>query len=172
MENVILVDELDNELGQMEKMEAHQKGELHRAFSVFLFNDKNQLLLQQRATKKYHSGGLWSNTCCSHPRQGEGIIEAGKRRLMEEMGITAELIKQFSFIYRAEFDNGLIEHELDHVMFGEYNGLVPFNKEEIMAVRYVDLEQINRELIEQPEIYTAWFKILFNQTKGLITPRK
>ena len=171
MENVILVDEFDNELGEMEKMEAHRKGQLHRAFSVFIFNDKNELLLQQRAKRKYHSGGLWSNTCCSHPRVNETLLEAGQRRLMEEMGISAELEKQFSFIYRAELDNELTEHELDHVLFGHYNDLGKLNEEEVMDMRYVNLDEIERELIEQPEIYTAWFKVVFDRTKSLIVNR-
>jgi len=168
MENVILVDEFDNSLGEMEKMEAHRKGELHRAFSVFIFNDNNEMLLQQRAIKKYHSGGLWSNSCCSHPRVNEGLLEAGKRRLMEELGIETELEKQFSFIYRAELDNELTEHELDHVLFGRYNELGKFNEEEVMNVKYVTIEEIQRELLEQPEMYTEWFKVVFNRTKNLI----
>ncbi|MFT5778621.1 MAG: isopentenyl-diphosphate delta-isomerase [Crocinitomicaceae bacterium] len=172
MENVILVDEFDNALGEMEKMEAHRKGKLHRAFSIFIFNDKNELLLQQRAMGKYHSGGLWSNTCCSHPRVNEHIIAAGNRRLMEEMGIKSELQKQFSFIYRAKLDNELTEYELDHVLFGQYNGLGKFNKEEVMDVRYANLDEIEQELMEQPEIYTAWFKLIFDRTKSLISRRK
>tara|TARA_B110000285_G_scaffold227941_1_gene290074 strand:- start:4681 stop:5199 length:519 start_codon:yes stop_codon:yes gene_type:complete len=168
MENVILVDEFDNSLGEMEKMEAHRKGELHRAFSVFIFNDKNEMLLQQRAITKYHSGGLWSNSCCSHPRVNEGLLEAGKRRLMEELGIETELEKQFSFIYRAELDNELTEHELDHVLFGRYNDFGKVNEEEVMDLKYVAIDEIQRELIEHPEIYTAWFKVVFDRTKNLI----
>ena len=121
-ENVILVDVLDNQLGLMPKMEAHEKAVLHRAFSVFIFNDKGELMLQQRAAHKYHSPLLWTNTCCSHQRDGESNIEAGKRRLIEEMGFKTNLKEIFSFVYKAPFDNGLTEHELDHVMIGNFNG--------------------------------------------------
>src|SRR5210317_780679 len=130
-EYVILVDTADSELGTMEKMEAHEKAVLHRAFSVFIFNDRGELMLQQRAAHKYHSPLLWTNTCCSHQRDGESNIAAGKRRLMEEMGFTCELKEVTSFIYKAPFDNGLTEHELDHVLVGNYNTDPFINPEEV-----------------------------------------
>src|ERR1043165_7585171 len=120
MEKVILVNERDEETGEMEKMEAHRKGILHRAFSVFIFNNKNEMLLQQRALHKYHSGGLWTNTCCSHPRPGEETLSAAKRRLVEELNVDATIQWSFDFIYEANFDNGLYEHEYDHVFIGIY----------------------------------------------------
>lgn len=163
MEQVILVDENDREIGLMEKMEAHEKGLLHRAFSVFLFNEKNELLLQKRASSKYHSGGLWTNTCCSHPRQNESITEAGSRRLMEEMGIVAEATPEFSFIYKAELDNGLTEHELDHVLIGTFNGIPKINTEEVEDWKFVSMEFIEKDLKIHPEKYTAWFLIIFEE---------
>lgn len=163
MEYVILVDENDQETGQMEKMEAHEKGLLHRAFSIFLFNDKQELLLQQRAHSKYHSGGLWTNTCCSHPRAGETVLEASNRRLMEEMGISAEMHQQFHFVYRAELDNNLTEHELDHVVFGVFNGEPDINPDEVAAWRYASMEAIAQDMKQNPEKYTAWFQIVFDE---------
>ena len=147
MENVILVDEFDNPLGEMEKMEAHRKGMLHRAFSVFIFNDKKELLIQQRSIEKYHSGGLWSNTCCSHPRIDEDLLSAGKRRLMEEMGFITDLEKKFSFVYRAELDNNLTEHELDHVLFGRFNKTANFNEKEVMKNSPKNRKNLSRECI-------------------------
>lgn len=163
MEYVILVDENDQEIGQMEKMEAHEKALLHRAFSIFLFNDKNELLLQQRAHSKYHSGGLWTNTCCSHPRAGETVLEAANRRLMEEMGIEAEMQPEFSFIYRAELDNDLTEYELDHVVLGTFNGEPVINPEEVAAWKYVSMKEIEADMKANPENYTAWFRIVFDE---------
>ncbi|PWL24075.1 MAG: isopentenyl-diphosphate delta-isomerase [Fluviicola sp. XM-24bin1] len=163
MEYVILVDENDQEIGQMEKMEAHEKALLHRAFSIFLFNDKNELLLQQRAHSKYHSGGLWTNTCCSHPRAGETVLEAANRRLMEEMGIEAEMQPEFSFIYRAELDNDLTEYELDHVVLGTFNGEPVINLEEVAAWKYVSMKEIEADMKANPENYTAWFRIVFDE---------
>lgn len=163
MEYVILVDENDQEIGQMEKMEAHEKALLHRAFSIFLFNDKNELLLQQRAHSKYHSGGLWTNTCCSHPRAGETVLEAANRRLMEEMGIEAEMQSEFSFIYRAELDNDLTEYELDHVVLGTFNGEPVINPEEVAAWKYVSMKEIEADMKANPENYTAWFRIVFDE---------
>jgi isopentenyl-diphosphate delta-isomerase len=162
-EFVILVDEQDNELGLMEKMEAHRKGVLHRAFSVFVFNEKGQFLLQQRAFTKYHSGGLWTNTCCSHPRKGESVLEAATRRLQEEMGFTCELEEQFSFIYNRKLDNELTEHELDHVVFGSYNEAPLLNPEEVCAYRYIDKEELIQDVAQHPERYTEWFKICFDE---------
>lgn len=166
MEHVILVDENDQQIGLMEKMEAHEKGLLHRAFSVFIFNDENQLLLQQRAKDKYHSGGLWTNTCCSHPREGESLLDAGKRRLHEEMGFSCPIETVFSFIYKAELDNNLIEHELDHVLIGNYNEVPKPNPDEVMDWKYVDLEWVVEDMKANPENYTAWFRIVFDNVKG------
>lgn len=163
-EQVILVDENDNQIGLMGKMEAHEKALLHRAFSVFTFNDKKELLLQQRAAEKYHSPLLWTNTCCSHQRNGETSLEAGKRRLQEEMGFTCELEEVFSFIYKAPFDNGLTEHELDHVMVGFYNEDPVINREEVEAFKWMPLEDVKLDIEKQPEIYTEWFKIIFKES--------
>ena len=162
-EKVILVDKNDNELGIMEKQEAHVKGLLHRAFSVFIFNDKNELLLQRRAVKKYHSGGLWTNTCCSHPRQNEKTEDAAKRRLLEEMGLRSTLKKQFDFVYKAKLDNNLYEHEFDHVFFGFTNDLPIINPEEVEEYTYKTLEDIGNEMKAIPDKYTEWFKICFRE---------
>jgi len=158
-EQVILVDGNDLQIGQMEKMEAHQKGLLHRAFSVFIFNSKNELLLQQRAFDKYHSGGLWTNTCCSHPRIGESNLDGANRRLMEEMGMQADLKWVFDFTYRAEFESGLVEHELDHVFFGQSDLLPVINRNEVETFKYVNLEALKDELQLNPKDYTPWLKI-------------
>ena len=162
-EQVILVDKNDNQIGLMPKMEAHEKALLHRAFSVFTFNDKNELLLQQRAADKYHSPLLWTNTCCSHQRNGETSLEAGKRRLQEEMGFTCELEEVFSFIYKAPFENGLTEHELDHVMVGKYNENPKINREEVESYKWMSLEAIKVDMEINPKIYTAWFTIIFKE---------
>lgn len=162
-ENVILVNEFDEQLGLMPKMEAHEKALLHRAFSVFVFNDQNELMLQQRALSKYHSPGLWTNTCCSHQREGESNIQAGTRRLMEEMGFATTLEEKTSFIYKAPFDNGLTEHELDHIMVGYYQEDPNINKEEVEAWKWMPLEDVKSDIINQPELYTAWFKIIFDK---------
>ncbi len=163
-ENVILVDELDNQLGLMPKMQAHEKAVLHRAFSVFIFNDKGELMLQQRAAHKYHSPLLWTNTCCSHQRDGESNIEAGKRRLIEEMGFKTNLKEIFSFVYKAQFDNGLTEHELDHVMIGNFNGVPKINPDEVASYKWMTLEAVKKDIELQPNIYTAWFKIIFKES--------
>ena len=160
-EMVILVDKDDNELGLMEKLEVHQKGLLHRAFSVFLLNDSNQLLLQKRALDKYHSPGLWTNTCCSHPRKNEKTIVAAHRRLFEEMGIKSELKLFTSFIYKAEFDNGLIEHEFDHVIVGSFVGNPVINQLEVCDWKWEDLDLLKENLKTYPDDYTEWFKIIF-----------
>lgn len=162
-EQVILVNENDQQIGLMPKMEAHQKAVLHRAFSVFIFNDAGELLLQQRAAHKYHSPLLWTNTCCSHQRDGESNIEAGRRRLQEEMGFDSELTELFSFIYKAPFDNGLTEHELDHVLMGSFSGEPTINPEEVASFRWMPIEQVKQDMAKQPELYTAWFKIIFNE---------
>lgn len=163
MEEIILVDEHDNELGTMEKMEAHQKGRLHRAFSVFIFNTAGELLLQQRALHKYHSAGIWANTCCSHPRPGENIYEAATRRLQEEMGLQCELEKAFSFIYKVDFTNGLTEHELDHVFIGYSDKKPDCNTQEVADYNYVKPEIIQEEIKNNPEKYAYWFVLCFNR---------
>ena len=161
MEQVILVNEKDEMTGTAGKMEAHQKGLLHRAFSVFVFNSKGEMLLQRRAISKYHSGGLWTNACCSHPHPGEEIQEAAKRRLKEEMGFEIPVVKSFDFVYKASFENGLTEYEFDHVFTGEYDGPVDFNKEEVMDVCYKPMEEIRDALKTLPQSYTAWFHLAF-----------
>ena len=162
-EQVILVNEYDEQIGLMPKMEAHEKAVLHRAFSVFVFNTKNELMLQQRAAHKYHSPLLWTNTCCSHQRDGESNIEAGIRRLKEEMGFTTALKETTSFIYKAPFDNGLTEHELDHIMLGYYENEPIINKQEVEDWKWMPLEDVKHDINVHPEQYTAWFKIIFEK---------
>ena len=162
-EEVILVDKNDNTIGAMGKMEVHEKGILHRAFSVFVLNNKNELLIQRRAENKYHSAGLWTNTCCSHQRKGESSIQAGQRRLFEEMGFRTSLQKLFSFIYKTSFDNGLIEHEFDHVLLGFSNDKPKINSSEVDDYKWVSLELLNEDLVLRPEKYTAWFLIIFDR---------
>ena len=161
IEKEILVDENDNQVGVMPKLEAHQKGLLHRAFSVFIFNSKYELLLQKRASSKYHSGGLWTNTCCSHPREGEEILDAAKRRLIEEMGIETSLRKVHDFIYKAELDNNLTEHEFDHVFYGIYNEDPIINKDEADDFKWIDMDSLNEDIKTNGNNYTIWFKIAF-----------
>jgi isopentenyl-diphosphate delta-isomerase len=160
---VILVNENNEQIGTMPKLEAHEKAVLHRAFSVFIFNDKNELMLQQRAALKYHSALLWTNTCCSHQLVGETNIQAGKRRLNEEMGFVVELEESISFIYKAPFDNGLTEHEYDHVLIGKYNDIPRINQDEVANWKWMSLEAVKNDMLEQPEIYTEWFKIIFDK---------
>jgi isopentenyl-diphosphate delta-isomerase len=160
MDQVILVDSTDKEIGTMEKLEAHQKGLLHRAFSVFLFNSAGEMLLQQRADSKYHSPGLWTNACCSHPAPNETIVEAGHRRLKEELGIATFLAPAFSFEYRTHFENGLIEHELDHVLIGYTTNEPELNPLEAKAFKWISIPQILDEIKLNPEEYTSWFKII------------
>lgn len=162
-EEVILVDVNDTPVGTMPKMEAHEKAILHRAFSVFILNKEGQLMLQQRALHKYHSPGLWTNTCCSHQRMGETNLEAGARRLQEEMGFETPLEELFSFIYKAPFDNGLTEHELDHVLLGHHNAVPEINTEEVASWKWMDLDQVAKEIITMPDQYTVWFKIIFDR---------
>lgn len=162
-EQVILVNEKDEPIGLMPKMEAHEKAALHRAFSVFILNKDNQLMLQQRAAHKYHSPLLWTNTCCSHQRLGESNLSAGKRRLQEEMGFSVELKELFSFIYKAPFDNGLTEHELDHVMIGYFNEEPTINIDEVAAWKWMSLEEVKTDIIHHSEKYTEWFKIIFDK---------
>ncbi|MEM9685644.1 MAG: isopentenyl-diphosphate Delta-isomerase [Bacteroidota bacterium] len=162
-EKVILVNTKDEPEGLMPKLEAHRKGLLHRAFSVFILNDKRELMLQQRAVHKYHSPGLWTNTCCSHQREGESNIEAGKRRLQEEMGFVTELQTLFSFIYKAHFDNGLTEHEFDHVLLGTCNNAPVINPAEVADWKWMPLEAVEQHIADRPELYTVWFKIVFDR---------
>ncbi len=163
-EKVILIDNSDHPIGVMSKMEAHRKGLLHRAFSVFIFNNEGRLMMQRRASGKYHSGGLWTNTVCSHPRPGEETIEAAERRLQEEMGFATELREIFHFIYKAELDRGLTEHELDHVFIGKFDGEPQLNPKEADAYEYMYLSEIKEDIKKNPEKYTAWFKIIFNES--------
>jgi isopentenyl-diphosphate delta-isomerase len=162
-EYVILVDDADRPIGLMEKMEAHEKGLLHRAFSVFVFNSRKEILLQQRAFSKYHSPGLWTNTCCSHPREGETNIQAGERRLWEEMGLRIPLKELFSFIYKADFDNGLTEHEYDYVLVGCSDDIPVVNPKEVASWKWLPLEAIKEGIAQSPQQYTAWFKIIFDK---------
>jgi len=162
-ELVILVDSNDNQIGLMPKMEAHEKAVLHRAFSVFVFNNKNELMLQKRAMHKYHSPGLWTNTCCSHQRDGESNLAAGKRRLFEEMGFVTELKETTSFIYKAPFENGLTEHEYDHILVGQYESVPKINKDEVAEWKWMGLESVKTDIQNVPGNYTAWFKIIFEE---------
>ena len=162
-DKVILVDNNDNQIGLMPKLEAHEKGVLHRAFSVFIFNNDGELMLQRRALTKYHSPGLWTNTCCSHQRDGETNIISGKRRLNEEMGFDTELFEKTSFIYKAKFDNGLIEHEFDHVLVGSYNHSPIINSIEVDSWKWMSLENVKKDINDHPDNYTAWFKIIFEK---------
>jgi len=163
IQEVILVNKNDEEIGTMEKMEAHLQGMLHRAFSVLIFNSNGELLIHRRAFGKYHSEGLWTNTCCSHQREGETNIQAGTRRLYEEMGIKTELKELFHFIYKAPFDNGLIEHELDHVMIGRYDDEPVINSDEVESWKWMCIEEVRKDMIQNPDIYTIWFKIIFDE---------
>lgn len=156
---LILVDENDNEIGLMEKLPAHKEGRLHRAFSVFIFNSNDELLLQQRADNKYHSAGLWTNTCCSHPIDGEPINVTIKKRLREEMGIECDTHFQFSFIYKTEFENGLTEHEFDHVYFGRCDDFPVINPLEAKDWKYISLDKLQQDISENPNDYSAWLKI-------------
>jgi isopentenyl-diphosphate delta-isomerase len=157
-EFVILVDENDVAIGSMEKLEAHQKKRLHRAFSILVWNSDHQLLIHQRAASKYHSANLWTNTCCSHPRVEEETLEAANRRLLEEMGFQCELSHAFQFIYEVELENGLSEYELDHVFIGKFDGNPNPNSNEAQAYRWEGLEELKQEIREQPENFTFWFK--------------
>ncbi len=160
-EMVILVNEQDEAIGLMEKMEAHEKGLLHRAFSILIFNSKGEMLLQQRALSKYHSPGLWTNACCSHPRNGETILEAANRRLSEEMGMQAELTVVTHFIYKAEFDNGLTEHELDYVVKGTTDNNPIINPDEVNDFRWISTADLTQWVRNTPADFTVWFLELF-----------
>ena len=172
MLQVILVNEQDEPTGAMEKIEAHEKGLLHRAFSVFIFNEQGEMLLQQRALGKYHSPNLWTNACCSHPAPGEEVSAAAHRRLKEEMGFDTELEKAFAFTYRAEFENGLTEHEFDHVFVGRYNGPVNPDPLEVSRYRYLNLRELRKELQEQPGLFTEWFKIAYPRLEEYLANRE
>ena len=158
----MLVDEVDNEIGTMEKLQAHREGRLHRAISVFIFNSKKQLLLQKRAAGKYHSAGLWTNTCCSHPREGEHAKHAAIRRLEEEMGLTCRLARAFTFVYKAEFAGGLIEHEFDHVFTGITDVAPKPAPEEVSEFRYITIDALDKEMRANPKQFTEWFRICYN----------
>ena len=160
MDEVILVDSKDNAIGRMEKLEAHQQGVLHRAFSVLIFNSKGEIMLQKRADHKYHSGGLWTNACCSHPKPGESTEDAAKRRLKEEIGITLEPKFLYKFIYKTALDNALTEHELDHVLVGEYNEAPELNPEEASDWKFISIDDLKQDIVEHPDHYTVWFKII------------
>lgn len=162
-ESVILVDKKDHQIGLMEKMQAHREGRLHRAFSVFVFNNQGMLMLQKRAFHKYHSPGLWSNTCCSHPRNGETVEQAAHRRLMEEMGFDCRLEHPFHFIYKADVGQGLTEHELDHVFIGYFDGNPQVNSDEVADWMFVNLDELQDEMKTSPEKYTIWFNIIFGK---------
>ena len=167
-ENVILVDKNDTQIGLMSKLDAHKKGILHRAFSVFVLNNNNEIMLQKRAYNKYHSGGLWTNTCCSHQREGENSVEAGKRRLLEEMGFETELKIITSFIYKVEFENGLTEHELDYLLIGKYLKSPVINKQEVADWKWMKVELISDDIKLNPNNYTSWFKIIFDKFQNKI----
>ncbi|GAB0157173.1 isopentenyl-diphosphate Delta-isomerase [Chryseobacterium sp. Alg-005] len=164
-EFVVLVNPEDEVLGLMEKQQAHVNGLLHRAFSIFLFNSKGEMLLQKRAAEKYHSPNQWTNAVCSHPRSGETYLEGAQRRLKEELGIVADLSEKFNFIYKADVGEGLWEHELDHVFVGTYEGDFHLNKDEVDAVRYISMEELDQELSTNPEHFTEWFKIILEEYK-------
>lgn len=167
-EEVILVNEQDEPIGVMEKLEAHQQPILHRAFSVFIFNSKGEMLLQKRAATKYHSANLWTNACCSHPRPYETVQIAAERRLKEEMGFSTNIKPAFTFTYQANFDNGLSEYEFDHVFVGTYDGELLLNNDEVQDFTYQSLQAIEELIISKPEIFTAWFKIAFPKLKDYL----
>jgi isopentenyl-diphosphate delta-isomerase len=173
MEKVILVDEKDQAIGTMEKMEAHLKGLMHRAFSIFIFNTNGELMLQQRALSKYHSPGQWTNTCCSHPREGETTLKAAHRRLVEEMGFDTPVEEKFSFTYYSdEVGEGLIEHEFDHVFFGKYEEKPNINKEEVNDWKFMAMEDIKQDIKQNPQKYTVWFRIAFDEVMNHLQQQK
>lgn len=163
-EKVVLVDENDKQLDLMGKTEAHEKGLLHRAISIMIFNDKDEILLQQRAFVKYHWKGIWSNAVCTHPRNGESYQKAAERRLFEELGFNTPLKEVFHFIYKAkDEESGLIEHELDHVFVGTYNGEIPFNPDEVNAVKWITKEDLLKDIENNPDKYSFWFKVILKE---------
>jgi isopentenyl-diphosphate Delta-isomerase len=165
MEHVILVDEMDSPLGTMEKMEAHRKGVLHRAFSVLLFNTRGEILLQKRAQSKYHSGGLWTNTCCSHPLPNESIELAARRKLKQEMGIDLQPEFAYKFIYRTKLDHELVEHEYDHVFIGTFDDEPLINLQEVEDWKFMDLDALKRDITQNPKHYTEWFRLILGHEK-------
>jgi len=171
-EFVVLVDEHDNPTGLMEKMQAHREAVLHRAFSVFLFNSKSELMLQQRALSKYHSPGLWTNTCCSHPREAETVKQAASRRLLEEMGMKADVDQVFWFIYKADVGQGLTEHELDHVLIGYTDKEPVINPDEVESWKFESLDNIKKSMGQYPELYTVWFRIIFERVCNYLENNK
>ena len=168
-EYVILVNKEDKPIGTMGKQSAHRQGVLHRAFSVFILNDKKELMIQKRALSKYHSPGLWANTCCSHQRIGESTEAAAIRRLREEMGFECKVEKKFTFIYKADLGLGMKEHELDHVLVGHYNREPKINTDEVADWKWVNLGDLEKDIAQRPQKYTIWFKIIFNQFKHHLT---
>ena len=160
MKEVVLVDREDREIGREEKIKAHKEGKLHRAFSILIFNSKGELLIQQRNPEKYHCGGIWANTCCSHPNPGEDLEAAAYRRLKEECGFDTDLTEKFSFIYRAEFDNGLVEHELDHVFVGLYEGETKPNPEEVSRMKWIKPTELKKLIENKPDDFAPWLKII------------
>lgn len=168
MSQVILVNEADEAIGVMDKMEAHEKAVLHRAFSIFIFNSKGEMLLQQRAYDKYHSAGLWTNACCSHPQPEEEVGDAARRRLVEEMGFETDLKKVFSFQYKTAFDNGLTEHEIDHVFVGQYEGAIKADPAEVADYVYKSIQEIKQSIAAEPHLYTSWFKIAFPRLESYL----
>lgn len=167
---IVLVNENDEHIGSIGKLEAHQKGLLHRAFSIIVWNDQHEILIHQRATGKYHSEGLWTNTCCSHPKLGETILEAAHRRLQEEMGFDCELQQKFHFIYQVELENQLIENELDHVLIGIFNQNPSPNPEEVKDYRWISLKKLKTEIAEKPAQFTFWFKEIIRNYEDKIRP--
>jgi isopentenyl-diphosphate delta-isomerase len=163
---VVLVNNKDQEIGTMEKMEAHLKGLLHRAFSVFIFNSKGEMLIHRRALGKYHSPGLWTNTCCSHPRPNEAVLDAANRRMDEEMGMSESLTKTVSFVYHHKFDNGLIEHEFDHILIGNSDALPSINEDEVDSFKYIGIEELEQSIKQNPDDYTVWFKLAYPKLKA------
>ncbi|PKM59900.1 MAG: isopentenyl-diphosphate delta-isomerase [Firmicutes bacterium HGW-Firmicutes-4] len=166
IENIIVVDNFDKEIGFIEKMEAHRKGILHRAFSILVVNSNNQLLLQKRSVKKYHSPGLWSNTCCSHPKYGEDLQHAIHRRLQEEMGFICELKELFSFVYKVELENNFFENEYDHVFIGRYDGEIAVNQDEVDDFKWIEINEVKTDIVDNPGLYTYWFKYLMNKVEN------
>jgi len=167
-EKIILVNENDIEIGSDYKIKTHKEGKLHRAFSIFIFNSKGELLIQKRAKEKYHSGGLWSNSCCGHPEAGEKTIDATNRRLFEEMGIKTPLKEAFSFIYNVRLDNGIKEYELDHVFVGFYDGKVVINKEEAEDFKWINIRELIKDINKNPEKYSYWFRLCFKRVLNYI----
>lgn len=163
MEKVILVDKKDHKIGEEEKIEAHKKGLLHRSFSIFIFNQKGELLLQKRAKSKYHSGGLWSNTCCGHPRPNEEISLAASRRLKEEMGIKVKIKEVLTFIYKVKVGNDLVENEYDHLFVGRFDETPKINPKEVTAYKWLDMNKIRGQIQKKPKIFSPWFVIAFKK---------